>query len=97
MALSVKTNEVLRYIVDDELYETRACNGLDPDIFFPEFENTAKESYRQEVVNMAVAICLRCPIREICLESALANDEKSGIWGGVYLDAYFKRTRSHNN
>ncbi len=30
----------------------------------------------------AKAICQGCPVREDCLEYAMANDEKFGVWGG---------------
>ena len=33
--------------------------------------------------NRAKKICARCPVRVECLEWALANDEKHGIWGGL--------------
>jgi WhiB family redox-sensing transcriptional regulator len=31
----------------------------------------------------AKKICLRCPIRLQCLEFALDNDERYGVWGGL--------------
>lgn len=51
-----------------------ACQGHDPDLFFP----TQGESVAQ-----AKAICGDCPVREACLEYALENGEKFGIWGGT--------------
>ena len=51
-----------------------ACNGLSPDIFFPESDDVAEE---------AVAICASCPVRIACLEHALASREKEGVWGGT--------------
>lgn len=50
------------------------CLGLDPDLFFPERGASTKE---------AKAVCRGCPVREDCLEYALANTEKFGIWGGM--------------
>lgn len=50
------------------------CVGVDPDIFFPERGASTKE---------AKAICAACSVREDCLEYALANGEKFGIWGGT--------------
>ena len=50
-----------------------ACRGIDPDIFFPEHE---------EPGDAAKAVCLRCPVRQPCLEWALATREKEGVWGG---------------
>ncbi|MBU3751599.1 MAG: WhiB family transcriptional regulator, partial [Mycobacterium sp.] len=28
-------------------------------------------------------ICLGCEVRDACLDYALANDERFGIWGGL--------------
>ena len=50
-----------------------ACRGLDPTIFYPPSDEEADE---------AKAICAVCPVREPCLEYALANRERDGIWGG---------------
>lgn len=51
-----------------------ACNGLDPEVFFPESEEAAEE---------AKAICAECPVRIACLEHALASHERDGVWGGA--------------
>ena len=51
-----------------------ACRGVDPDIFFPASEEDAEP---------AKAICGQCPVRQACLEYALANREREGIWGGA--------------
>ena len=53
-----------------------ACRGIDADIFFPV---TDDESDAVE----AKAICSVCPVRQACLEHALACREREGIWGGT--------------
>ena len=50
------------------------CLGVDPDLFFPERGASTKE---------AKSVCQGCVVREECLEYALANGEKFGIWGGL--------------
>ena len=50
------------------------CLGVDPDLFFPERGASTKE---------AKAVCQGCEVRADCLEYALANGEKFGIWGGL--------------
>jgi WhiB family redox-sensing transcriptional regulator len=50
------------------------CLGVDPDLFFPERGASTKE---------AKEVCRGCVVREDCLEYALANGEKFGIWGGM--------------
>ncbi len=51
-----------------------ACRGLDPEIFYPATDEEADE---------AKAICAICPVRQMCLEHALAAREREGVWGGL--------------
>jgi WhiB family redox-sensing transcriptional regulator len=51
-----------------------ACRGVDPEIFYPVSEEDAEE---------AKAICMACNVRETCLEFALVNRERDGVWGGA--------------
>ena len=51
-----------------------ACRGADPDIFYPATDEEAEE---------AKAVCATCPVRQACLEYALANRERDGVWGGL--------------
>jgi len=51
-----------------------ACRGLDPGIFYPPSDEEAEE---------AKAICAICPVRQPCLEYALAHRERDGVWGGA--------------
>ena len=50
------------------------CMGVDPELFFPERGASTRE---------AKEVCRGCMVREDCLEYALANGEKFGIWGGL--------------
>lgn len=50
------------------------CRGADADLFFPE---------RGASTRRAKAICGACEAREQCLEYAISNGEKFGIWGGM--------------
>lgn len=50
------------------------CHGVDPALFYPGRGESTKE---------AKAVCARCPVREQCLDFALANREVFGIWGGL--------------
>ena len=50
------------------------CLGVDPDLFFPERGASTRE---------AKDVCRGCVVREDCLEYALQNGEKFGIWGGM--------------
>jgi len=61
---------------EDELrwQDQAACLGMDPDLFFPERGASTRE---------AKSICRSCVVRGDCLEFALRNGEKFGIWGGM--------------
>ncbi len=62
-------------VADAESWQMFAnCLGVDPDLFFPERGASTKE---------AKGVCQGCVVREDCLEYALANGEKFGIWGGL--------------
>jgi WhiB family redox-sensing transcriptional regulator len=56
-------------------WQARAnCLGVDPDLFFPERGSSTRE---------AKEVCRGCVVREDCLDYAIANGEKFGIWGGM--------------
>lgn len=61
-------------MLDTSWQESSNCLGVDPDLFFPERGASTKE---------AKEVCRGCVVREDCLEFALANGEKFGIWGGM--------------
>lgn len=50
------------------------CQYSDPEIFFPEKGGSVRDPKR---------VCAVCPVRAECLEYALANHERYGIWGGL--------------
>lgn len=50
------------------------CAQTDPEAFFPDKGGSTREAKR---------VCQRCPVRGECLEYALANDERFGVWGGL--------------
>lgn len=64
--------------VDDENplgWQTDAlCAQTDPEAFFPEKGGSTREAKR---------ICQGCEVKADCLEYALHNDERFGIWGGL--------------
>ena len=30
-----------------------------------------------------IKLCQQCPVKNLCLEFALVNDERQGLWGGM--------------
>ena len=57
-----------------------ACKGIDVEIFYPDTEDPQMEP---TVAAPAKAVCAQCPVRQACLEHALVNRERQGIWGGM--------------
>lgn len=52
-----------------------ACRAVDPDLFFPTTGGIGlKEAKR---------VCTQCPCRVACLDFAIENNEKYGVWGGT--------------
>jgi len=58
----------------DEWRLDALCAETDPEAFFPEKGGSTREAKR---------VCMGCSVRAECLESALTNDERFGIWGGL--------------
>lgn len=53
----------------------RACNGEPTTTFYPAPGDT-------NLLRRAKSICKDCPVRHECLQFALDNAERFGIWGG---------------
>ena len=68
----------VRKVVDDDnplSWQTDSlCAQTDPEAFFPEKGGSTRDAKR---------ICTSCEVRTECLEYALENDERFGIWGGL--------------
>ena len=54
--------------------ERALCAQTDPEAFFPEKGGSTRDAKK---------VCGACNVRSQCLEYALANDERFGIWGGL--------------
>lgn len=53
-----------------------ACSGYNPELWFPrggKFDNSSR----------VVQVCQHCPVRAECLDDALKNDIRYGVWGGL--------------
>ncbi|NKX50088.1 WhiB family transcriptional regulator [Arthrobacter deserti] len=50
------------------------CAQTDPEAFFPEKGGSTRDAKK---------VCGACTVRAQCLEYALANEERFGIWGGL--------------
>ena len=57
-----------------------ACQGADPDLFFPSVESHANDRY---AYTGACAICRRCAVLSNCRRFALEHEPGFGMWGGL--------------
>jgi WhiB family redox-sensing transcriptional regulator len=54
--------------------ELALCPQVDGDLFFPEKGGSVREAQK---------VCADCPVRAECLQYALDNGERFGVWGGM--------------
>ena len=77
-------NETAWHVPEDLL----PCRVNDSELWFAE---------SPEDVELAKALCRDCPVRDLCLDGALARQEPWGVWGGeLFLKGTvipFKRPR----
>jgi WhiB family redox-sensing transcriptional regulator len=62
-------------------HEQAACRNplLDPDLW----HGADDDPKRATRIVRAKAVCAGCTVRQECLEVALANNERLGVWGGL--------------
>lgn len=60
------------------------CRNADPALFFPD---------RGQPSAWALAVCARCPVREVCADYADAHYERHGVWGGLTFEQRMRRAR----
>jgi hypothetical protein len=53
-----------------------SCAQADPDLWYPDRHDAVE-------VADAVRICHACPVRQECLDHAIAAGEDHGVWGGL--------------
>jgi WhiB family redox-sensing transcriptional regulator len=61
-------------VAEPKWQELARCAETDPEAWFPNKGGSTREAKR---------ICMDCDVRSECLEDALVNDEKFGVWGGL--------------
>lgn len=60
--------------LDQNWRDYALCAQTDPEAFFPEKGGSTREAKR---------VCASCEVRTECLDYALTNAERFGIWGGL--------------
>jgi len=68
--------DLLASVERGEWVQRAACRGHDTEMFFPTRGDHAS-------MRAAQAVCATCEVTTECLDYALANGEKVGIWGGL--------------
>lgn len=70
--------------------EHALCRQVGSDIFYAEAPDGLRGKFLAAWMKNANAeaksVCGRCPVRDECLDHALATDERHGIWGGMTPD-----------
>src|SRR5437764_13011564 len=61
--------------------ESGLCQSADATVFFAPDSERIREREKREAA--AKRVCAECPVRQQCLEHALALPEQFGIWGGL--------------
>lgn len=66
--------------------DAAACRNKNPRTWFPwptghDFGRYASEA--KATAKPAIEVCNGCPVRVACLEFAITNGEKDGVWGGM--------------
>lgn len=68
----------------DMAWRTRAaCIGPQAVYFYAPSHRPERKEQKEKREEQAKKFCDECPVIEQCLDEALANKEKEGIWGGT--------------
>ncbi|MDP9067543.1 MAG: WhiB family transcriptional regulator [Actinomycetota bacterium] len=59
---------------NQEWQDAAACREVAVEMFFPPAEQESE---------VAKAVCSNCSVRQPCLDFAIAEGERFGIWGGL--------------
>jgi len=82
MFISSEARQTYQVLLDEiDKHGEPVCAQTDPEIWFPD---------KGEAVAAAKKLCNTCPLKEICLEFAITNQETYGVWGGLGAKARYK-------
>jgi WhiB family redox-sensing transcriptional regulator len=65
--------------------ESALCRQTDAELWFPDRENPNPAGLIRSI-RAAQNVCRSCPVQTECLDAALANNEKFGIWAGINMN-----------
>lgn len=83
LAMSKQVDMLARIIERPPWQERAACKGPQSELFFQPINYRERKDERIAREARAKAICATCVVRQECLNFALKNKEKYGIWGGT--------------
>lgn len=84
---------VARYSDDGRWRERAQCKNEERSTFFVEVARGTNYRALNAAKEIALLICAECPVRLRCLNYAVRNDERYGIWGGVDFSKLKKTDR----
>lgn len=61
-------------MAESDWYSEAACRGLDVELFYAQEPGPTSQALR---------VCATCPVRATCHETAMAEREFFGVWGGT--------------
>lgn len=73
-----KPRPILHKPVSPWWTDSARCLGMDIERFYPTANGPKAVALKQE----AMKVCADCPVRQRCYDTAVANYEQHGIWGG---------------
>lgn len=71
--VSTVWTDAVSLIMPEPWVKDALCAQTDPELFFPEKGGSTKAAKK---------VCAACPVAEQCLDYALREGERIGIWGG---------------
>ncbi len=74
-------------MTDHSWRDKALCREIDPEMFFPVPNASAREPK---------SICAACDVRNECLEYAMLNDVRFGVWGGFTPEERRRLKRARN-
>jgi len=74
---------VAKYSDDGKWRLSARCREQDKSVFFVEGGQGNSARTLQDRRELALFVCAECPVRMHCLNYALCNEERHGIWGGI--------------
>lgn len=74
-SLNSRRGPSLQSLLDPAWMRGAVCASVDPEMWFEESDTS--------VARRAISLCHQCPVRQMCLASALVFREEYGISGGL--------------